>query len=97
MEQDPSEQVLQVEDLALAVKGKRPNPEDLSPHKTILETWDAGAALAGVVDKGEEFPSQVILVTIQATINLNTSHAKGITRIRAKKYSLKAFPISYAG
>ena len=97
MEQDPSEQVLQVEDLAHAVKGKGPNPEDLPPHKTILEAWDAVAALVGVVDRGAEFLLQVFLVTIQATINLNTSHAKSITQIRTKKYTLKAFPISYAG
>jgi len=84
MEQDPSEQVFQVEDLVLAVKEHRPNPEDLPPHKTILEALDAVAALVGVVDRGAEFLLQVFLVTIQATINLNTGHAKGITQIRAK-------------
>jgi len=72
MEQDPSEQVLQVEDLVPAVKEHRPNPEDLPPHKTILEDGDAVAALVGVVDRGTEFPLQVFLVTIQRTINLNT-------------------------
>jgi len=98
MEQDLPEQVFQVEDLVLAVKEHRPNPEDLPPHKTILEALDAVvAALVGVVDRGAEFPLQVFLVTIQPTINLNTGHAKSITQIRAKKYILEAFSISHAG
>jgi len=70
MEQDPPEQVFQVEGLAPAVKEQGPDPEDLPPHKTILEALDAVAALAGVVDRDAEFPLQVFLVTIQATINL---------------------------
>jgi hypothetical protein len=70
MEQDLPEQVFQVEGLAPAVKEQGPDPEDLPPHKTILEALDAVAALAGVVDRDAEFPLQVFLVTIQATINL---------------------------
>ena len=55
MEQDPSEQVFQVEDLVPAVKEQRPNLESLPPHKTILEALDVAAALVGVVDRGAEF------------------------------------------
>jgi len=48
-------------------------PEDLPPHKTILEALDVVVAvLVGVVDRGAEFLLQVFLVIIQATINLNT-------------------------
>jgi hypothetical protein len=98
MEQDPSEQVFRVEDLVPAVKEHRPNPEDLPRHKTILEALDAvAAALVGVVDRGAEFLLRVFLVTIQATINLDTGHAKGITQIRAKKYMLEAFSVSHTG
>jgi len=97
MEQDLPEQVLQVEDLVPAVKEQEPNPEDLPPHKTILEGGDVVVVLVGVVDRDAEFPSQVFLVMIQATINLNTDHTKGITRIRAKKYMLEAISISHAG
>jgi hypothetical protein len=70
MGQDPPEQVFQVEGSAPAVKEQGSDPEDLPPHKTILEALDAVAALAGVVDRDAEFPLQVFLVTIQATINL---------------------------
>jgi hypothetical protein len=70
MEQDLPEQVFQVKGLVPAVKEQGPDPEDLPPHKTILEALDAVAALAGVVDRDAEFPLQVFLVTIQATINL---------------------------
>jgi hypothetical protein len=98
MEQDPSEQGPQVEDLVPAVKEQGPDLEDLPPHKTILEALDAvAAALVGVVDRGVEFLLRVFLVTIQATINLDTGHAKGITQIRAKKYMLEAFSISHTG
>ena len=95
MEQDPPEQVFQVKGLAPAVKEQEPDPEDLPPHKTILEALDAVAALAGVVDRGAEFPLQVFPVTIQTTINLNTGHVKGITRIRVKIYARGFFDFTH--
>lgn len=97
MEQDPSEQVFQVEDLAPAVREHKPSPEALPPLKTILEALDAAAALVVVVDRGEEFISQVFLAIIQATINLDTGYAKGIIQIRVRKSMTEAFLISNAG
>ncbi|PXF58319.1 MAG: hypothetical protein C4B58_07130 [Deltaproteobacteria bacterium] len=84
MEQDLLEQVLQVEDLVPAVKEQEPNPEDLPPHKTILEGGDAVVVLVGVVDRDAEFSLQIFLVMIRATTDLNTDHTKDITRIRAE-------------
>jgi hypothetical protein len=98
MEQDLSEQVFQVEDLVPAVKEHKPNPKDLPLYKTILEALDAVAAvLVVVVDRGAEFLLQVFLVIIQATINLDTGHAKDIIQIRVIKSMLKASLISHAG
>ena len=69
MEQDPSEQVLRVEDLVPAVKDHKPNLEK-PPRKTILKALDVVAeALVVVVDRGAEFLFQVFLAIIRATIN----------------------------
>ncbi|OPL16351.1 MAG: hypothetical protein AVO38_08360 [delta proteobacterium ML8_D] len=70
--------------MVLAAKVHRPKLADLPPHKITLLALDAEAVWVGVVDRDAEFSLEIFLVTIQATINLNTDHTKGVTRIHAK-------------
>ena len=98
MEQDPSEQVFQAEDLVPAVKEHKPNLEDLPPRKTILKALEVVAeALVVVVGRGVESLLQVFLAIIQATINLDKSRAKGIIQIRARKSMIETFLILHTG